>query len=90
MGTLDPAEDNGPQFLPHITCKGKWPHYRYFEDHWIDLPNLYEQGDIVRVLGRVASCIDEAYDWAVVAADRSGWDERSADPQLASRHRGWR
>lgn len=74
MGTLDPAEDNGPQFFPHITCKGRWPHYRYFEDHWIDLPNLHEQGDIVRVLGRVAGCIDEAYDWAVVGADRPGWD----------------
>lgn len=77
MGALDPAEDNGPQFLPNITCKGKWPHYLYFEDRWIDLPNLYEQGDIVRVLGRVAGCIDEAYDWAVVDADRPGWDERS-------------
>ena len=52
--------------------------YLYFEDRWIDLPNLYEQGDIVRVLGSVASYIDEAYDWAVVDADRPGWDERSA------------
>lgn len=52
--------------------------YLYFEDRWIDLPNLYEQGDIVRVLGRVTGCIDEAYDWAVVAADGPGWDERSA------------
>lgn len=55
----------------------------YFEDRWIDLPNLYEQGDIVRVLGSVAGYIDEAYDWAVVDADRPGWDERS------SRIRSW-
>lgn len=78
MGAVDPEEYRGMQFFPNIILKGKWPHCLYFEDRWIELPNLYEQGDIVRVLGRVASYIDPAYDWAVVDVDRSGWEECSA------------
>lgn len=54
------------QFAPNIIAGKRWPHYLYFEDRWVNLPNLYKLGDIVRVLGRAASYIDPAYDWAVV------------------------
>lgn len=75
MGAVDPAEYGGPQLLPNIIRKGHWPHYLYFEDRFISLPNLYEQGDIVRIVGKVASYIDAAYDWAVVDPDRTEWEK---------------
>ncbi len=73
----DAADADEGQFAPDIVVGEGWPHYLYFEDRWLDLPNVYEQGDIVRVLGGKASYIDPAYDWAVVAADNAEWSAAS-------------
>lgn len=75
VGLWDESDEE-MQWGPDILC-GEWTHYLFYEFRWIDLPDLYEQGDIVHILGDEAAYIDPAYDWAVVSTDRSGWEERS-------------
>lgn len=71
-------DDSEPQFFPNI-MRGKWKHYLYFEDRWVDLPNLYQQGDIVQVVGTdLPGYITRAYDWAVVGVRHDEWEEYRA------------
>ncbi len=51
-----------------------WPNFLFFEDRWVDLPNLYELGDFVRVLDDRVGCDQRAHDWAMVEADPDGWE----------------
>lgn len=68
--------DEETQWWPEI-LRGEWPHCFFYESRWMDLPDLYELGDIVRVLRDKTAYIDPAYDCAVVSTDRAGWEERS-------------
>lgn len=77
-------ETDKPQFAPNIIMGKRWPHCLYFEDRWVSLPNLYKLGDIVRVLGRTASYIDPAYDWAVVNVENNN-DEWAALDERATK-----
>lgn len=67
----DPMDDR-PLFAPWPvgTKEENWPNYQFFEDRWVDLPNPYDRGDLVRVLDGYASYIDPAYEWAVVNCDQ--------------------
>lgn len=67
--------DEGAQWAPDIMRGEDWPHFLFFEDRWLDLPNLYERGDVVRVLAGQVSHFKPAYDWAVVNVDASRWEE---------------
>lgn len=77
-------EADRPQFAPDIIAGKRWPHYLYFEDRWVSLPNLYRLGDIVRVLGGKASYIEPAFDWAVVNVENDG-DEWTALDERATK-----
>ena len=70
------ASDDEVQRWPNILY-GEWPLYLFYESRWIDLPDLYEQGDIVRVLKSFDAYINPAYDWAVVSTDRAEWEAQS-------------
>lgn len=56
----------------------RWPYGTFFEDRWVDLPNPFERGDVVRVLCKPASYITPAYEWAVVSASPETWNAFSA------------
>lgn len=58
---------------PVGTEEENWPNYQFFEDRWVDLPNPYECGDLVRVLDGCPTYIDPAYEWAVVESDQERW-----------------
>ncbi len=75
----------GGQFAPWPvgTEEESWPNFLFFEDRWVDLPNLYELGDLVRVVGGQAKYIQPAYDWAIVEADHEPWE------QFRHRVNGW-
>lgn len=50
-----------------------WPNYLFFEDRWVDLPNLYDAGDLVCIVGIENGGADSAYDWAVVDTSQKLW-----------------
>lgn len=58
---------------PVGTEEEHWPNFLFFEDRWVDLPNLYDAGDFVRVLDAQARHLDAAYDWAVVDTRQEPW-----------------
>lgn len=64
-----------PQRASVMTSGEECPYYMHFWHRWLDLPNLYERGEIVRVLDKLPSYIHPAYDWAVVNVDPEGWEE---------------
>lgn len=78
-------EPEQPQLAPNIIREKRWPHYLYFEDRWVDLPNLYQIGDIVRVLDGKASCIVPAYDWAVVNVENDNGEWVAFNEKTAKR-----
>lgn len=71
----DERIDDGFEMAPWPvgTKEENWLNYQFFEDRWVDLPNLYDTGDIVRVLGKRAAPVDAEYDWAVVDTSQEWW-----------------
>lgn len=53
----------------------RWPNFLFFEDRWVDLPNLYRLGDFVRVLDDQAGYGQQIHDWAMVEVDTVRWEE---------------
>lgn len=61
---------------PPPLMRGRWPSYFHFENRWIDLPNLYECGDVVRICWGVACRSNMATDWAVTDVDAACEEEK--------------